>query len=353
MTTPSPPTLTIYLLPWLAHRDKIDFGCVSVAGTLWLAFDQGTPAGLDELTAVYVNQAGYPCETSVMWFQNQDVVGNVTDSDVSLLRAHAQVLGAAAIAENKYFDNSVSPMTAAHFDAYFHRYQPGMTHMSLQRRRRDGPRGNWPLTKVHFTVPAGAAIQGDLVINQPLLDALAAGIGSPDPLDERIQRSIGHFLDGNRLDDISEIHRDLIWLGAALENLLDISGPGIAKKLGQNLTALFDGYTLTPTSWNDHKGQQQNGPWLARWAEEFYDHRSAIHGRPARTSVWQPWEHGLIATVVWGLSVKLLLVDAGRYSLTDNDRTQIQALDERIATGSPVQARWGDALLHARRTLGP
>jgi hypothetical protein len=46
------------------------------------------------------------------------------------------------------------------------------------------------------------------------------------------------------------------------------------------------------------------------------------------------------------------LADAGRYNLTDDDRIEIQALDERIATGSPVQSRWGDALLHACKALG-
>lgn len=123
--------------------------------------------------------------------------------------------------------------------------------------------------------------------------------------------------------------------------------------MGRALTRLFDGYALTQTTWASYKDSLQSGPWLVRWVEEFYDHRSAIHGRPARTSVWEPWEHGLIATVVWGLSVKLLLAEAGRYSLTDADRIEIQALDERIATGSPVHPRWADALAHAQRTLGP
>ena len=348
----TPLSLTVYLLPWLTQHQRVDFGRVSVASKAWLAHDQGVPAGLGELAAVYVNQSGYPCETSVMWFQGGDVVGAVNDRDLGVLRAHAQVLGAAAIVENRYFDSSVSLMTGAHFEAFFHRYQPGMTHMSLQRRRRDGSwASGWPLTTVRFTVPSGAAIRGDLVVNQPLLEALAAGIGSPDLLNQRIQRSIGHFLDGNRLDEADEIHRDLIWLGAALENLLNVSPP-IAKNLGKALTDLFDADALTQTTWTDWKGRSQSGPWLARWVEEFYDHRSAIHGQPARTTVWQPWEHGLIATIVWGLSIKLLLANAGRYSLADNDRIEIQALDERIATGSPVQSRWGDALLHACKALG-
>jgi hypothetical protein len=231
----TPLSLTVYLLPWLTQHQKIDFGRVTVASKTWLAHDQGVPAGLGELTAIYVNQSGHPCETSVMWFQGGDVVGAVNDRDLGLLRAHAQVLGAAAIIENRYFDSSVSLMTGAHFEAFFHRYQPGMTHMSLQRRRRDGSwASGWPLTKVRFTVPFGAAIRGDLVVNQPLLEALAAGIGSPDLLNQRIQRSIGHFLDGNRLDEADEIHRDLIWLGAALENLLNVSPP-IAKNLGKSI----------------------------------------------------------------------------------------------------------------------
>ena len=54
-------------------------------------------------------------------------------------------------------------------------------------------------------------MKGDLVINQPFLDAVAETMGASDPLDERIQQSIGHFLDANRLDDYNDARRDLVW----------------------------------------------------------------------------------------------------------------------------------------------
>lgn len=329
---------TVYLLPWLDCGETIVVGRARIAPLASVAGDLDYAEDVCTLAGAYRIQLGVKCPVSVMWLDGADVVRPVSDDDAGVLRAHLDVLAAAAIAENRYFDQIASPVSAAHFEGYFQSFLPAGTHVTVERRRRDGTsRNSIPRDGARFTVPAGAATKGDLVLNEPLLAALVSGIGSADPLDERIQRSIGPFLDGNRFEDFGDARRDLIGLGAAFEMLLEVTSP-IGLGLGQALAALWVPYAEQTTAWSSHRGRSRTGPWVARWAEEFYDHRSSIHGRPARTATWHTWEHALIATVVWALAVKLVLATARRYELTDRDEREVLALEGRLAGGKP---RWG------------
>lgn len=76
-----------------------------------------------------------------------------------------------------------------------------------------------------------------------------------------------------------------------------------------------------------------------------------VHGSPPHSSTWQSWEHGLLATMVWVLGVKVLLAEAQRYDLNDADRWAIEALVARIAGGSPIKDRWRKAAEEARWTV--
>lgn len=204
------------------------------------------------------------------------------------------------------------------------------------------------MEKMRLTVPLPAATNADARPEPAFLSALAAVIGDPDPPAVRVASSLPMFLAGNRLDEFTDPGRDLVWLGSALEQLLDIQGKWKSDKLSRQIAAILTPHAAETTwAW---KGQSRTGPWAGRWALEFYDHRSSIHGQP-HSSTWQTWEHGLLATVVWALAAKALLADAGRYELTDADRCEIEALEGRIAGSTPLQDRWRSARDDARWSI--
>lgn len=333
------------LLPWLRLDAPLTFGRVTVAQTSQLpARSLDLCAELRRSLSPYRCLDGSPVDAAVMWFTAKDLVAVLSEEEVENLRAHSRVLAIASIASNHYFEQASSPVTTAHFDTYLHSLSPGQEHVTVVSRRRDGENlASWDMENVRFTVPASAAVGAVARPSHEFLEALATTLDQQDDVVDRIVRSTPAFLSGNRLEDFNDLQQDLIWLGSALEQLLDIAGRGIGHQIGERIVEFLKTGPRSETQWADPRGKLRTGDWLARWAEEFYDHRSAIHGAPARSRTWLPWEHGLVATVVWILLVKKLLADRGLYTLTRDDLIEFEALGRRVASGSPLGERWGDA----------
>ena len=124
------------------------------------------------------------------------------------------------------------------------------------------------------------------------------------------------------------------------------------------MATTFGNFEQGSTSWDNRSLRgtltADSGPWVKRWAREFYAHRSAIHGGPApHTSDWADLRHALIATEVYGLSVKILLAGDGRRAMTEADNLAADTLDDRIERmaqpGSALEQAWRDPLVAARR----
>jgi hypothetical protein len=135
----------------------------------------------------------------------------------------------------------------------------------------------------------------------------------------------------------------------------------IAQSLAAAVTATFVGFEQGMTNWDNYSVSNGNptpdsGPWVKRWAREFYSHRSAIHGGPApRTNDWDDLQHALIATEVYGLSVKVVLANDGTRPMTADEELAAHALDDRIERmaqpGSVLEYDWREGLLAAKKRL--
>ena len=80
---------------------------------------------------------------------------------------------------------------------------------------------------------------------------------------------------------------------------------------------------------------------------EFYAHRSAIHGGTPHSSEWTDLWHGLIATEVFSLSVRVMFDRDGTRPLTASDVSAADALDKRIEglakPGTDPAKEWWEA----------
>jgi hypothetical protein len=291
-----------------------------------------------------------------MWPTGTDPL-SLDDQAVATVFAHREWLSAAALMGNEYCVPIDPPFCDANADGYGQRFTIGTEHVGLVKRRRDGQNNDvQPIEKMVTAQPQSANPSHQFNVDQPLLDALARLATRQDEVAERIRSSIPLFNQANQLSERSTPSSDLVLLAAALERLFEVTRP-IAQSLADTLAATFANFEQGATTW-DNRSLNGNvtadsGPWVKRWAREFYAHRSAIHGGPApHTSDWFDLRHALIATEVYSLSVKVLLDGDGTRAMADADNLAADALDDRIERmaqpGSVLEDDWRVALLAAR-----
>jgi hypothetical protein len=296
---------------------------------------------------------------SLMWPTGSDPL-DLSDDEVASVVAHRDWLSAAAIIGNQYLSPLDAPFTDANADGFGQRFTMGTDHISLTKRRRDGQSvDGWPIAMISTQMPLSANPAHQFDPDQSLLDAFAALPSRSDDLAESLLEAIPLFNQANRLSERTTLSYDLVFLGAALERLHGISGKGIAEKLADAISSLFDRYHHGFTTWQNlavssGKLYDDEGSWTKRWVREFYAHRSAIHGGSPHSSSWHDLWHGLIATEAFSLSVKVLLADDGTRPMSEEDTLAAESFDERaqgLATLDASTAWWGARRAAQRRAM--
>jgi hypothetical protein len=120
-------------------------------------------------------------------------------------------------------------------------------------------------------------------------------------------------------------------LCSAFEHILDAESKAIdvANRFTTSFTPtkskLVRDATRRSTRWRD-EGQ----PLRFEWMREFYRIRGDFaHGQlqSKQDTVWGLGEHLVLGTIAFPLLVRLLLMNAGEYTLTDEDVAQIDAFE--------------------------
>jgi hypothetical protein len=338
-----------YVLPWLSAPDVVRFGSVTVAPLdEAVAEDDPRLETVNRILGIYGGLGTTQLRPSIMWPSASDSLC-LSDDDVALVVAHRDWLSAAAIMGNQYFSPLDAPFTDANADGFGQRFTVGTEHLALTKRRRDGQSvDGWPIAKISTQMPLSANPAHQFNPDQALLDAFAALASRGHDFAERLLEAIPLFNQANRLSDRTALSYDLVFIGGALERLYGISGSGIAEKLADAVSSLFDRYHHGFTTWQNlavssGKLHDDEGSWTKRWVREFYAHRSAIHGGSPHSSSWSDLWHGLLATEAFSLSVKVLLSDDGTRPMSDEDTLAAECFDERIqalATIDPSTAWW-------------
>ena len=123
-----------------------------------------------------------------------------------------------------------------------------------------------------------------------------------------------------------------VLLSSAFEHLLD------AKSNAKDVARLFsvtldksDGILAKDSlRFSDDKKKVSDETLRYEWMREFYQLRGAYaHGKlvPQQPMKWTVQEHFILATIAFPLVVKSLLVEAGKYSLTNDDEAQIACFE--------------------------
>jgi hypothetical protein len=308
--------------------------------------------------SMYRGLGGVTLSPVVMWPTGTDPF-ELSRDDMDTVFAHRDWLSAGVLMGNEYCSPLDPPFTDANADGYGQRFTIGTDHVGLIKRRRDGRANDIQrIADIVTQMPLSASPAHQFNADQSLLEAFAALPSRTDALAERIESALPLFTQANRLSERTTLAFDLVLFAAAFERLFDIHTP-VAESLADAVSTLFSSFTQGSSTWQNlavRSGRliPDSGPWVKRWIREFYAHRSAIHGAaPPHSNDWPDLYHGLIATEVFTLSVKVLLDRDGTRSLSPEEVLATDALDDRVerlaTTGTDVQAAWRDPYQAAQR----
>jgi hypothetical protein len=325
---------TVCVLPWLPLDEPLTVGAIRVDH--WSAVrenvEEPARATADSLLRSFRNIHNQPVDTPICWFADRSPTAYLAWGDVERMRQHIFFLGLAGIAENAYL-HDFEQVNATHCRRVFQFFRSDFAQVSLIRRRREGHwRSPWRASEILSVVPLAAQGRPTAagrpaywpLYRQDFLDALAGCVDPDDALSRGIRQSVAPFLRGNEMDEYSSPEQDVVWLATAVEQLLGVARGQQAGRRGARLDLAIGG--LFEAWWEAPELRL-----VRRWATHFYRKRNEIHGAPATANNWHDWAHGLLATVVYPLVVKVLLAHTGRCELNGFDQTGIMAFPARVA----------------------
>lgn len=308
---------TMTLLPWLELPAPLSFAGLRLEPLSSVAARLSTS---DRTTAHLVGGTfGPDADPAICWPEHDGETPGFAEPDTAWVHERLRLLAVAAIGGNRYFSLD-TPANAAHFEVVFQRFTPGAETFAIERRRRDGSTlsGGHAYRSTRFHRPQATFGRLRLQWEGGVLDGLATCVDADDSLSRRVCRSSVAFMAANRLDDYSSFEAEVVWAATALEQLLRV-------KKGTYFSSLV--LDTLPSSHTTCAGRRM----LHRWAQELYAKRSELHGAPARSDAWSHGWHAMLATVAYGLCVKWLLADAGRYHWSGDDEVEAMAFPWRVA----------------------
>ena len=324
---------TVCALPWLPLDEPVAMG--PLLFDHWSEVRERAPDDAretaDQLLANFFDVYGYPIDPVICFFSDRSPTARLHDVERDFVRTQTFLLALAGLAENVYLHHAFEPMTAAHVRRLFLNFEVGRPAIYPVRRRREGwAQGRWRSGGLRMMKPFAAAARPTAAGEHPLMtlyrqqfvDSLSECVGADDHLSRAITQSVVPFLRANDMDEYGSVEQDIVWLVAAIEQLI---GLGLQVKvtargfdLGVKVADLF------PERWT-----RQRRTDCRRWMNDLNRKRNELHGQAVQTEAWQPWAHALLASELYPLVVKALLAHKDRYILDSLDLAQIEAFPLR------------------------
>lgn len=274
--------------------------------------------------------------------------------DGDLAELSCKMLALACLSRQRFFNSSRSYLNGAMFTPVFQECNPGSQGITLVVQRRTGTLldGGWQFNDLMFqatpTIPTEACEAPALDMLHALNVARAAG----SHLWDRIATALPFFLLG--VSELRELtpHASAMLLTLAFERLLS-PRQSTAHLLAEAFHDVWKPYSrvnLRDTNLKADGGRlakyasdQLQAPVHRKWAKELYETRSSFvhHGTgQGETSNWPPFEHVIAASFAFPLTAKLLLAQAGHYSLSDEDECWCGAFDRLLTEGFQIKDRF-------------
>lgn len=366
-------------LPWLRLKES----CRVAGVEFWPFRDEdgkaapifrGAVAALAKILSSYRERDGTRMKNCVI-ATIADRGWSLAEEDLETVRWASALLFLASWAANEYVPRFFGPyVNSEQFRFVGQRFTGPMPNfIGLVSRRRDGSKwdGGYQHGKVNFSIPLQCSTRDAATIDKPFLAALDAANAAKSVTMERLRTALVFVQRANADDDAMTLEAEALLMASAFEQLL--GGPSKAYALGRRFGQLFRRFgTATVAEARERRpgieideakpeyAEAQPKWWVhQKWLEELYDVRSkATHKghHEDRSWGWTLREHLLMAAFVFPLTVKVLLVNEDRYTLSEDDLDRLASLDkllaitgwdEEVEEGGP--SRWNSVFSEARQ----
>ncbi len=324
-------------MPWCRIDDSYDVGDIVV-----LPFEPAQqPTGVNCATwsrictimAAHKDINGNPVDrAALVQFKGKALMDDLSSDEIDAAGDLIGVACFAGLASREFFRSLARYCNSDCFTFYLQKAD-GTGSTAINTRRRDGRSLSvWAFSKVAVSVPVHCHNIKVVALDRDLMKALVAHRAAvPDDEWGRWQNAIACFNQANTDSDSIRHHVEWVLLCSAFEHLLG------ARSDYNDVARLFEAAVVPVAVVEARTAARHSSRFSSdatslryEWMRELYRVRGDFaHGRlvSAQPMAWQPHEHLMLATIAFPLVVKSLLVNAGRYSLTEEDHAQIDCFE--------------------------
>lgn len=329
---------TLQFMPWCPIDKAYQVGEIRIIPFTREAkmerLDQSTANHIRTILSSYRNLDGEPVSNAALIkHSDKPILADLSNDELDVTQDCLAVLRFSGLARRAYF-NPLGPYCNADcFIFYGQKFQEEPRFSGITCRRREGRTVNvLPLEKTTFTVPVHVSVINELSLDEGLLTSLVDyRDSSSDEEWARWQNAISCFNQANTDNESVSMQVEWVLVCSAFERLLNARSDAkdVAEKFASALAP------SNPVLISHAKRQSSRWTELTRelryeWIREFYAVRGDFaHGRlqSRQPMAWKPLEHLVLGSIAFPLLVKCLLAKTGKYTLTEEDSAEIDALE--------------------------
>jgi|SRR6185295_5060226 len=321
-----------------------------------------TPDGIRVLKA-YRTPPDIPLATATLVrFAGREFTADLTEDEISQFFTLSEAIAFAGLSNRNFFQ-PLGYYNRDSFPLIAQRFLKDQGGVALVLRRRDGsktvgiPEQFWVARKEpHIEVLSHFDLDSDL----------AALVLSEMDRSEDFDRAIRSFNEGNTDRPSLSEAQELISMVSAFQRLLGERSGDEGKTRRAFVTAMskIPAAGITPKKTRAaEKLPKRPGGLREVWTEDLCVLRGSVghgHDVTAYPSVWTSMEHLLLAAHIFPLLVKLKFADAGKRSLTTDEKLRLALFDLFLASGNvlgadrdqygiPTRFEWNSICLEGQR----
>lgn len=300
------------------------------------------------------NLDGHPVRNyCLVKFNDREITGLLTDEERKISRENVDLAAFSGLANRAYFNPHENQCNYDCFALYIQNFKEEPTSVALQSGWMCGTMlDGRSADNLIVTIPIHVNALYSIKLDEILLTSLV-NLRSSASRDEwtRWLNSIRCFNQANTDSEHTRHQVEWVLLCSAIQHLL--KAPSKKEGVAKDFKKLF--VPESELKGNDSKRKtdqwkEPQQPLRFHWMKEFYNIRGDYaHGKLDSTKAfsWEPLEHLVLAKIAFPLLVKLLLKEAGHYTLSSDDTCQINIFEllanEKFFEPAPDNEEWNSS----------
>jgi hypothetical protein len=332
----------LFFMPWCQIDKDYDLDCIRILpyrrGERLVGLDDLQQSRVDAIMGMYKTIEGKPIySAAVVCLPDKAPIDELSEAEKEQVFEFADLICFSGLARREFFASAGTYCNKDCFALYGQEFTPTNFGALSWRRRQGRCASVWPMREVCFSIPINCCALHEVTIDPNVLESLAKHRTQSSPEEwSRWESSISCFNQGNTDSDNIRLQVELVLMVGAFQELLNVGDN--AKYVARRFSDIISPCTPLATSASQRgstRWPSSQEPLRYEWMREFHRIRNDFaHGKLSmvQTPVWTPIEHMVLGAIAYPLLVKYLLKVAGRYTLTNVDRREIDCIEKLADT---------------------